>query len=529
MNRHEIAIQHSRLRRNFSLLNLAGVVLASFFSMILITGQQARGAERSGKSGGRSVSRPAASRASSPRPSAPRASVSSRPSRPSAPSNLSRGGMSRVQSAPRVKAGAPSSSGPSRPRVSPAPSAPVRQAAPSSPSYSRPSAVRPQPTSVNRPPTVSNTSRAPRSPDRVNAPSRGPGVGPGKGEPAGNRNSTIVDALRPGNRPGERTPAAIEGRNTIGWLATPLRRPYTDRNDSGYRSLRSSGPSRSYEVPRGYAYFNADRRCDERPAYRRGYRSCYRQCGPVSAYRRCYGNYPYYNSFYYPLGYSSYYPGYYYPSTYYPDTSINVYGDYIADDPESTSIPYSAPPTQTQPSVPYIPEERAPEIQPSPESGAVTEPPLVAKGRQAFASGRYEEARDVLLRFILTDDRDGYAKLLYALSSVALGELDEGAAALRGALTDAQDLASDPLDLRELYSEPSDLDRHMNQLREALSVAGPLTEPSETDDARFLLGYLLFASARPGEAREIFDELLVRHSEDELLKILRDAAVRVAK
>lgn len=484
--------------------------------------------------------------------------VSPRATAPRMPSQASPGGVAPAQRAPNYSRPAPSRVQSARvqttPRIKSAPrtSPPVGRPSmvPSTPSV-RPSVV---PTSPNRGSAVAPSSPMvrPTMPTRTITPPRAPSSTvspitrpngqqpsrfvdragesrPSRGFAAGPRPSKppVGDGGRPGSgvaawqnlNPGERTPAALEGSNTIGWLATPLTRTYPHRQELGYSGGQRIAPYRSYPVTRGYAQYARG----DKWGYRDGYRPCYRP-----AYRRCYDSYPF-HGVYYPWRYLGYAPWYGYTSPYTTTETVYVYGDYVTGTSGIATQPY---PTTT---VPQIPVEAPAYVEPAPagteERGeeSFREPALVTEGREAFGEGRYGDARDALLRAILGDSRDGYAKLLYALAAMAEGDYEDAAAALRGAMSDAGDLITDPIDVRTFYRDPGEFDGHLARLREATQFAGPVLTPIDADDARLLLGYLYFASARPTAAREVFDELLMRDFNDELVQRLREAAIRVGK
>jgi tetratricopeptide (TPR) repeat protein len=150
-------------------------------------------------------------------------------------------------------------------------------------------------------------------------------------------------------------------------------------------------------------------------------------------------------------------------------------------------------------------------------------PAAVVEGNAAFAAGRYDEARGLYVRAVMTDERDGYAKTLYAWANFALGDYEVAAAALRRALLTTPDLVDNPLDLRTFYPDRAVLDRHADALMRFLA------DHPQHREAQLLWGYLLYSIGQAEPAASVFTSLAGADQNDALLPLLRDAAVRNAR
>lgn len=252
--------------------------------------------------------------------------------------------------------------------------------------------------------------------------------------------------------------------------------------------------------------------------------------------RHYYSNY---RSIYYPgCRYYSPYLGYSYATAYlaYPYLSVPyVTGSYIStpsvvstyDDSVGYgyAAPAYAPPTgstspdvsQSQPNTTAPPAADA--YQPL-ETGATDSP--AEQGNAAFAAGRYDEARGLYARAVMTDERDGYAKVLYAWSNFALGDYEVAAAALRRALLTTTDLVNYPMDLRTLYPDRAVLDSQADALLRFLA------DNPEHREVQLVWGYFLYSIGQAESAAAVFKGLAGADQNDTLLSNLRNAAVRNA-
>lgn len=247
-----------------------------------------------------------------------------------------------------------------------------------------------------------------------------------------------------------------------------------------------------------------------------------------------YGNY---RSIYYPgCRYYSPYSGYTYSTAYlaYPYVSTPyVTGSYITA-PYAVGTYYDtlgygyAAPAYAATTAPVSPEVTQP-------PSTTTAPPAVdayqpltttatdspaEKGNAAFAAGRYDEARGLYARAVMTDERDGYAKSLYAWANFALGDYEVAAAALRRALLTTPELMDYPPDLRTLYPDRAVLDRQADALQRFIA------DHPEHREAQLVWGYLLYSIGQAEPAASVFTALASADQDDTLLSLLRDAAGR---
>jgi tetratricopeptide (TPR) repeat protein len=147
----------------------------------------------------------------------------------------------------------------------------------------------------------------------------------------------------------------------------------------------------------------------------------------------------------------------------------------------------------------------------------------VGKGNTAFLDGQYEEARRCYISAVMADERDGYAKFLYAVANFAVGDFEVAGVAMRRALLTTADLIEYPVDIRSLYSDRMVLDAQFETL------TGLVADHPDHRDARLLLGYLYYASGDPSRALAVLESVAASDGEDEVLALVRDAAVRVSQ
>jgi len=254
------------------------------------------------------------------------------------------------------------------------------------------------------------------------------------------------------------------------------------------------------------------------------YNHAYTNHGHRSYHPYGYGHYYHnYRPIYYP-GCDTYYPylGYSFASAYFSTPYVvQVYNDspgygYSTYTPEQTPAPVvqASPPAVSPPlstGEPYQPLS-TPQTQTS-----------VDEGNAAFAAGRYEEAGRFYVRAVMADERDGYAKMLYAWANFALGDYEVAAASLRRALLTTPDLVDYPLDLRTLYPDRAVLDRHADALMRFIA------EHPQHREAQLLWGYLLYSIGQAEPAASVFTSLAGTDQNDTLSSLLRDAAVRNAR
>lgn len=144
----------------------------------------------------------------------------------------------------------------------------------------------------------------------------------------------------------------------------------------------------------------------------------------------------------------------------------------------------------------------------------------VKQGSIAYARGDYEEAGKFFVQAMLSDERDGYAKLLYSMTSFATGDYDVAAVALRRALLTTDLLIDRPLDIRTLYQDLHQFDVQIDRLKHYV------TKHPKDRESRFLLGYINYATGRQKPAVAIFGTLSLENHDDILVsKLLKAAAL----
>lgn len=152
------------------------------------------------------------------------------------------------------------------------------------------------------------------------------------------------------------------------------------------------------------------------------------------------------------------------------------------------------------------------------ESGLNSHP--VERGSIAYARGDYEEANKLFAQAMLSDERDGYVKLLYAMTGFATGEYELAAVALRRALLTTDLLIDRPLDVRTLYQDLHKFDVQIDRLKHYVA------DHPKDRQSRFLLGYINYATGRQEPAVVLFGTLATENHEDILVhKLLKAAAL----
>lgn len=257
-----------------------------------------------------------------------------------------------------------------------------------------------------------------------------------------------------------------------------------------------------------HASFYYDGRDGHRDGHRRyGRGHYYYQYRPFRyygcGYRRPYCGYTY-TSVYYTAPY--FYP-FYATDVYYVDTTVG--GDSIYSPSPGASVAEG-------------------EVQSTPETTyqVLTDPgdlTLIGQGNTAFLAGRYDQARRLYASAMLADERDGYAKLLYAMANFAIGDYAVSGMALRRALLTTPELIDYPVDVRSLYEAPAPFNAQLETL--IRYVADHPQYPS----ALLLLGYIEYAAGAPERAVAIMEQLTAADPDDSVAALVRDAALRAGR
>ena len=446
------------------------------------------------------------------------------------------------KSASSDRAAAPMRATPSRSiaptrTAAPSRSAGVTRAAPANRSVARPTIAQKSPAS-SRPMASQLAPRlASPSPRTVSRPS-----GPNLSAPSGNSGRPVPSSsveLRPGfaREPLVRAPqpAASDmprGKAPPGVFSSQSRdsRPLSYSPRPIDRRSGDLSVQRDDNRDRGLVHLGADR--DRAHLAGGQYNHAYHNQG--HNYYRPYGYGHYYNNYrpiYYP-GCNSYNPywGYSYASaylaapyfSYYDATPTYVSSSYVSEPPayyvQQPAVTQVAPDQAPAAASPAAPADSYQTLTPEQQP-----PAAVVEGNAAFAAGRYDEARGLYVRAVMTDERDGYAKTLYAWANFALGDYEVAVAALRRALLTTPDLVDNPLDLRTFYPDRAILDRHSDALMRFLA------EHPQNREAQLLWGYLLYSIGQAEPAALVFTSLAGADQNDTLLSLLREAAVRNAR
>ncbi len=148
---------------------------------------------------------------------------------------------------------------------------------------------------------------------------------------------------------------------------------------------------------------------------------------------------------------------------------------------------------------------------------------VIQEGTTAFTAGDYPTAQRLFLEAVMADERDGYAKLLHALASFARGDYELAGLTTRRALHTSEVLIYQPPDLRTLYADVEMFQAHLDALR--VYVRHHRSE----GNAKFLLGYVHYATANPEDAARLFGELSSTDENDDLAKRMYETASSVEK
>lgn len=140
------------------------------------------------------------------------------------------------------------------------------------------------------------------------------------------------------------------------------------------------------------------------------------------------------------------------------------------------------------------------------------------QGSEAFYMGRYDEARRLYIRAVLSDDRNGVTVLLYAFANFATGDYEVASDALRRAIALDPSLIESPVDVRSLYGSSDSFESDLDKLVYHLQVR------LHDNDALFLLAYLYYCTEQPEKSLPVFTHLVDNNANDVLAALLRDAA-----
>ena len=185
-------------------------------------------------------------------------------------------------------------------------------------------------------------------------------------------------------------------------------------------------------------------------------------------------------------------------------------------------------PVIEQPSVQMQPGEPLPAeaVTLLPSGDAPSEEALLAplqQGDAAFAAGDYAEARRHYIRAQLDGPYAGEAILAYALTRFAEGDYSLAAMALRRGLAIVPDAIDRPLDLLHFYADPGELEAHL------LAVKAHLAQHPDDAYGWFVLGYVHFGRGDAVGALAAFDRAAALDSQDQLVYLLRDAALAAVR
>ena len=201
----------------------------------------------------------------------------------------------------------------------------------------------------------------------------------------------------------------------------------------------------------------------------------------------------------------------------------------VATEPMLETSPYPVLDLHGEPGIPVnstplpMPEEldapasHVPPLTDLPPNAPAT---FLEQGEEAFAMGRYDEARRLIRRAVIGLPDDPYAQLDYALVHFALGDYQISAQAFRRALVEEPDLLDRMPNVATAYGVPGDFDRHLSALQ-----AQVFREPTDTH-ARFLYGVVLVSSGDPASAVSHLSRVLHQDPRDTVAYLLRDAALR---
>lgn len=123
----------------------------------------------------------------------------------------------------------------------------------------------------------------------------------------------------------------------------------------------------------------------------------------------------------------------------------------------------------------------------------------LALGLIQFQNGEYDEAVESFYNGTLEDPKSRVLKLFLATSLAAIGEYEHAAGYLRLTLQGWAAFPAYPWNLRDLYGNVADLEKHLGLLEEAIRL-----NPADVD-ARLVLAFSQFHGGSPGDAARSFE------------------------
>lgn len=253
-------------------------------------------------------------------------------------------------------------------------------------------------------------------------------------------------------------------------------------------------------------------RVTNRPAW---LRSCYRDIRPCSR----------------PIFVSPHYSRAYHDRWTYFDSPVIVHREYV--EPSTYIVEREIPVVVEQPvaAAPYeatvqaTPIAPAQQVQPpgDPSESQPASSPFLDEGVFELKQGNFAGAQRAFLQATMESPVDGFATLFYGIATLMQGDDQLAAAAIRRALGSTPELITDPIDLRTLFANESDLTGQMSRLAGQVENISP-----PNPNAQFLLGYLHLATADPHRAHSVLAGLVALNPDDALAAQLRDAAWKFA-
>jgi TolA-binding protein len=204
---------------------------------------------------------------------------------------------------------------------------------------------------------------------------------------------------------------------------------------------------------------------------------------------------------------------------------------------EPQPVPAPAPEEQAAPAV-EVPSETAPAPAAEPPSAAesattarpssigassqapTTQPAISEEfvkhmnaGAEAFAGGKYDEARRSFASAMATDSENVDAHLAFALAHFALGDYATTARTLREVIPAYPLIVHSQFDLRQQYKIADDLTKQVAKLRDHIKA-----HPKDVD-AMLVLGFVQHFGGQREDARKVFAEVQRLSKDDGVAKV----------
>jgi len=177
------------------------------------------------------------------------------------------------------------------------------------------------------------------------------------------------------------------------------------------------------------------------------------------------------------------------------------------DRPSETAAPAEEPATQEPSASEAAPE--APTTQPAISEEFIRQ---MNTGAEAFANGKYDDARRAFAAAMTEEPDNLDARLAYAIAHFAMTDYPAAARTLREVIPANPLIVHSPFDLRQQYKNADELTRQVAKLQDYIAV-----HPQDVDGL-VVLGFVQHFSGGREDARKTFAEVQRRSPDDAVAK-----------